>query len=431
MTFNVEKISSNQVKITCTVEKAQFENYYEQELSKAMSTAEVKGFRKGRVPRKIYLSQFGDAVVIQNALDKVLSATYFQIINNEKIQTLDDPEIDINFEKFDAERILEYTALVTVYPEVTLGEYFGVEVERQAVEVTEEDLNLHIERDLKTKAQLELVEDAAIEKGNTVVFDFEGFVDGVAFEGGKSENYSLEIGSGQFIPGFEDQMIGLKQDEDATIKVRFPKDYQVDDLKDKEAEFKLKIHEIKKLVLPELTDDFVLELAKEGVSTVEEYKQDLHEHILAEKQEISDNSFEFAVLNKVSENAEVEVPQVLVDRRVDSIIAREEQRVAGYNITFEQLLQYQGMNLEQYKKEMQEVAKHDVLRELVLNKVMEVEKLELSNDDIEAGYKELAQAYQQEVDVIKKELPIDQVTYHFLLQKTISLLKEKAVIKKA
>ncbi len=430
MTFNVEKISSNQVKITCTVEKEQFDTYYEAELQKEMSTAEVKGFRKGKVPRKVFLSKFGDGVVIQNALDRALSNTYFQIVNNEKIQTLDDPEIDINFEKLNKDRVLEYTATVTVYPEVTLGEYFGVEVEKEEVVVTDEEINLSIERDLKNKAELELVEDGVVEKGNTVIFDFEGFVDGVAFEGGKSENYSLEIGSGQFIPGFEDQMIGLKSDEEASIKVRFPKDYQAENLQDKEAEFKLKIHEIKKLVLPELTDEFVKELGHGDLKTVEEYKEHMKEHLVADKTEMSENAFEFAVLNSVSENATLEVPQVLIDRRVDSIIEREEQRVAGYNITFEQLLQYQGMTLEQYKKEMQEVAKHDVRRELVLNKIMEVENIDLSDEDVNKGYEDLALAYNQEVEVIKNELPLDRVTYHFLLQKTIELLKAKAKIKK-
>lgn len=430
MKSNVERLTSNQVKITVTVEKEEFNQYYESEFEKVLSTVEIKGFRKGKVPRNIYQSRYGDGQVIQNAVDKALQNTYFQVVNNEKVQTLDDPEIDINFEKLTKEKVLEYTAMVTVYPEVELGQYLGVEVEKLDTEVTEADLNAHIERDIKSKGDLELVEDGVIENGNTVIFDFEGFVDGVAFEGGKSENYSLEIGSGSFIPGFEEQMIGLKANEEATIKVTFPENYQAENLKGKVAEFKLKIHEIKKLVLPVLTDDFVKALEMENVNTVEEYKNHLNEHIKEEKVEASENSFEYNVLDAVCKNAKVDIPEVLVNRRLDSIIEQEEQRVKGYGLTFEQLLQYQGMTLEVYKEQMKKVAESDVLREVVLNKVMEVEKVELTDEDINEGYEKLAKAYNQEVNTIKDQLPLDRVTYHFLLQKTINLLKEKAVIKK-
>ena len=428
MSFSLEKISGNQVKITVVVEKEEFNKYYETEFEKVLSTYEAKGFRKGKVPRNIYFSRVGDGQVVQNAVDKALSNSYFQVVTSEKIQTLDDPQIDINFEKLSKEKVLEYTAVVTVYPDVELGEYFGIKATKQSTEVTKEDLNAHIERDLKSKADLELVEDGVIENGNTVVFDFEGFVDGVAFEGGKSENYSLEIGGGKFIPGFEEQMLGLKSGEEATIKVRFPEDYQAENLKGKEAEFKLKIHEIKKLVLPELSDEFVQTLEMENIKTVEEYTNHLNEHIKEEKEEASANSFEFEVVDAVCKNAKVDIPEVLVDKRLDGIIEQEEQRVKGYGLTFDQLLQYQGMTLDQYKEQMRVVAKNDVLREVVLNKVMEVEKVELSDDDIELGYENLAKAYNQEVATIKEQLTLDRVTYHFLLQKTISLLKEKAVV---
>lgn len=429
MTFNVERLSSNEVKITVAIDKEQFNNYYEKALDKEIANAEIKGFRKGKVPRNIYLSRYGDATALQNAIDQALQNTYFQVVNNEKIQALDDPQIDIDFEKLNKERVLEYTAVVTVYPEVELGEYFGVEVEKQSAEVTEADMNSHIERDLKAKADLELVEDGVIENGNTVVFDFEGFKDGVAFPGGKAENYSLEIGSGGFIPGFEEQMLGLKSGEEATIKVTFPDNYQAEDLKGAEAEFKLKIHEIKQLVLPELNDEFVASLEMEGIKTVEEYKKHLHEHIETEKAEASANNFEYQVISKVCENAKVDIPEVLVDRRLASIIEQEEERVKAYNISFEQLLEYQGMTLDKFKEQMLPVAKNDVLQEIVLNKIMEVEKLTLSDEDINSGYETLAKAYNQELETIKEQLPLDRVTYHFLLQKTVNLLKEKAVVK--
>lgn len=429
MTFNVEKISSNQVKITVTVEKEEYNRYYEQEFEKVLQTVEIKGFRKGKVPRNIYKSKFGDGQVVQNAIDAALSRTYFQIVNNEKIQTLDDPEIDINFEKLQEEEVLEYTATVYVYPDVVLGQYLGVEIEKESTDVSEEDLEKRINQDLKSKGNLELVEDGVIEKGNTAIFDFEGFVDGVAFEGGKSENYSLEIGSGQFIPGFEDQMIGMKTGEEKTIEVKFPEEYQAEDLAGKDAQFKIKLHEIKKLVTPQLTDEFVQELKLEGITTVEQYKNKLKEEMSLEKTEMSANKFEYDLLKKVCDNAQLEIPEVLIDRRVDSMIRQEEDRVKGYNISFEQLLAYQGMTLDQYKEQAKEYAKIDVERELVLNKIMEAENLNLSEEDIEKGYEALAKQYNQEVATVKEQLSLDKVTYHFLLQKTVNLLKEKAVVK--
>lgn len=429
MNYQVEKISNNQVKITVQVDKAEFNNYYESEFKKILETAEVKGFRKGKVPRNIYLSKFGDGKVLSNALDSALSKTYFEIINKEKIQVIADPEIDIDYEKLAKEKELDYTATVTVYPEVELGQYFGVEVEKLSTEVTQEDIDHHVNLDLKRKANLELVEDGVVEKGHTVVFDFEGFIDGVPFEGGKAENYTLEVGSGRFIPGFEDQMVGLKANEEKTIKVKFPEDYHVENFKGKDAEFKIKVHEIKKLVLPELNDEFVKELEIPGVSNVNEYLEHLKEHIKDEKEEASANAFEYDVVNKVCENAKVDIPEVLIERRINSMIEQEERRVAPYGINFEQFLAYQGLTLELYKEQAKIVAKNDVLRELVLNKIIEVENIELTDEDIEKGYEKLAKAYNQEVKTVKKELPLDRVTYHFLLEKTVDLLKEKAVVK--
>lgn len=430
MNFNLEKISGNKVKITVELNKEEFNEYYENAFTKVLEKAEVKGFRKGKVPRNIYLSRFGEGQIIQNAIDAALSQTYYQVVNENQIQVLDEPEIDIDFEKYSTDKEFKYTAEVVVYPEVELGEYFGVEVTKESTEVNEEDVNSHVERDLKSKANLEVVDEGTLELGNTAVFDFEGFVDDVAFDGGKAENYSLEIGSGQFIPGFEDQMVGMKPSEEKKVVVTFPEDYQAENLKGKEAVFVVKLHEIKKRVLPELNDEFVKELEIEGVNNVDEYKAHLNEHIAKEKLEASENKFEYDVITKVCENAKVDIPEVLIARRKESMLNQEEQRVQGYGITFEQLLAYQGMTLEQYKEQITIPATQDVLRELVLNKIIEVEKVDLTDEDYEIGYEKIAKIYNQEVETIKKQLPQDRITYHFLLEKTVNLLKEKAVINK-
>jgi trigger factor len=276
---------------------------------------------------------------------------------------------------------------------------------------------------------LELVEEGTLEKGQTAVFDFEGFKDDVPFEGGKAENYVLEIGSGRFIPGFEEQMVGMKPNEEKEIEVTFPEDYHAEELKGQKAKFRIKLHEIKQKVLPELNDEFVKTLNIENVKTVEEYKEYIRERLATEKKAASDNKFEYDLLNKVCENAKVDIPEVLIEQRKDSMVRQEENRAKPYNISFEQLLAYQGMTLDQYKEQITEPARQDVLRELVLNKIIEVENITLEDEDFQKGYQTLAEMYNQDPQEIEKQIPRDRVAYHFLLEKTINLIKEKAIIK--
>lgn len=429
MNVNIEKIPGSKVQIKVEIAPEEFKEYYEEALEEILKTAEVKGFRKGKVPRSIYLQRFGEGKVYQNAIDNALNKTYFQVVEDNKIQVLANPEIDIDFEKFEKDKSLAYTATVSVYPEVELGEYFGVEVEKESTEVSEEEVQRRIDLTLNNKADLELVEEGSLEKGHTAVFDFEGFKDGVPFEGGKAENYSLEIGSGQFIPGFEDQMIGMKPDEEKEIEVTFPEDYHAENLKGAKVTFKIKLHEIKKKVLPELNDEFVKGLNIENVNTVAEYKEYIKNNLEEEKKEASDNKFEADLLDKICESAKAEIPEVLIEQRKDSMIKQEENRAKIYNITFEQLLSYQGMTLDQYKEQITEVARKDVLRELVLNKIIEVEKITLSEEDYQKGYQNMAELYGQDAATIEKQLSRDRVAYHFLLEKTVNLLKEKAIVK--
>jgi len=323
---------------------------------------------------------------------------------------------------------LKYKAEVLVYPEVVLGKYFGVEVKKDSTEVEESEVEAAINRDLRSKSDLELVEEGSLELGHTAVFDFEGRVDGVLFEGGTAKNYSLEIGSGQFIPGFEEQMVGMKQEEERDLKVKFPDDYQAENLKGKEAVFKVKLHEIKKRVLPELTDEFVVSLNIEP-KTVNDYRTYQSDKIKTEKTEASDNKFEHDLLKKVCDDAKVNVPDVLVNRRVDSMLKQEEDRAKAYGLTFEQLLKYQGMTKEQYQEMIKAPARFDVLKELVINKIIEQEQLSLSDEDYEYHYQEFAKMSNQDVEAVKKQYPKNQVAYHFLMLKTIEEMKKTAIIK--
>ena len=428
MNVNVEKLAGNKALISVELTNEEFSVYYEEELTKLLANAELKGFRKGKVPRSMYLKKFGEGQIIQNAVDQAISKTYYQAVRDLSVAVIDDPKIDIDFEKL-GEKILKYTAEVDVYPEAELGQYFGVEVEKDSTDVNEEDINQYINRELKSKSDLEVVEEGALENGNTAVFDFEGFVDGVAFEGGKAENYSLEIGSGQFIPGFEEQMLGMKPEEERTITVTFPENYQAENLKGKAADFKIKLHEIKKRVLPELTDEFIKELEIPDVTSVDQYKEYISNKLKSEKQEASDNKYEHDVITIVCDNAKVDIPDVLIERRIESMMKQEESRAKGYGISFEQLLQYQGTTIEQYREMMTPSAKFEVLKEIVLNKIIEVENITLEDKDYVKGYEEIAKLYNQDVAQIEKQYPRDRISYHFLLLKTIELLKEKAVTK--
>ncbi|HHZ12208.1 MAG TPA: trigger factor [Acholeplasmataceae bacterium] len=429
MNVNIEKIPGSKVQIKVEIDSAEFKEYYETAFEKVLETAEVKGFRKGRVPRSVYLQRFGEGKILQEAIDEAVNRTYYKAVEENQLQVLANPEIDIDFEKFEAEKALAYTATVPVYPEVELGQYFGLEVEKESTEATPEEVERRIGFALNSKADLELVEDGTLEVGHTAVFDFEGFKDGVPFEGGKAENYSLEIGSGRFIPGFEEQMVGMKPDEEREIEVTFPEDYQAEELKGAKATFKIKLHEIKKKVLPELDDEFVKDLKIENVNTVDEYREYIRKAIEAEKREASEAKFEADLLDKVCAGAKVEIPEVLIEQRQENIIRREEERARQYNLTFAQLLAYQGMTLDQYKEQIAEAAKNDVLRELVLNKIIEVENINLTEEDFEHGYRHLAEHYGMDPEAVEKELPRDRVAYHFLLEKTIDLLKEKAIVK--
>jgi len=428
MNVNVEKQTGDKVLITVELTKEEFNVYYEQELAKLLANAEIKGFRKGKAPRKLFLDKFGEGQIYQNALDSALGKTYYEAITEQNIQVVDEPKIDIDFEALDKEKTLKYKAEVLVYPEVELGQYFGVEVVKESTEVKDSEIEIAIRRDLQSKSDLELVENGTLQIGNTAVFDFEGSVDGVPFDGGKAENYSLEIGSKQFIPGFEEQMVGMKTEEEKVLKVNFPADYQAENLKGKAADFKVKLHEIKKNVLPELDDEFVKSLDIEP-KTVSDYKAQVTKKLAEEKQEASDNKFEYDLLHKVCDNAKANIADVLVERRKDNMLKQEEDRAKGYGITFDQLLKYQGTTLEKYKEMITEPAKFEVLKELVLNKIIEVEKIELNDADYEKGYQEIADMNSQDLNAVKKQYPKDQISYHFLLLKAIDLIKEKAIIK--
>ena len=429
MKVKVQKLEGSKAKLEVVLTKEEFNEKYDRAFEKVIQNVELKGFRKGKVPQAMYLKRFGEGAVLQEAIDIALNDTYYEALTAKKVQAVSQPEIDDDFENLGKDKPFKYTATVEVYPEVELGKYFGVEVTKESDEVTEEEVNSYVERELKNNSELEVVEGKSLENGNTAVFDFTGYVDGKEFEGGKAENYSLEIGSGHFIPGFEEQMVGMKNEEEKDINVTFPENYQAADLAGKPAVFKVKLHEIKQRVLPELNDDFVKGLELENVNNVEEYKNHIKEVISIDKKEANENKFTEDVLEAVCNEAKVDIPEAMVENRLAQMVSQVENQAKAYGLTADQLLSFQGTSLEQYKEMMKPAASRYVLETVVLEAVKKAEKVKLVKADYDKYYEVLAKQYNQTLEQITKSLAKEQVKDYFMTLKTIDLLKENAVLK--
>ena len=429
MKVNVEKLEASKVKIEVTLTKEEFNEKYESAFEKILKDVEVKGFRKGKVPREMYLKRFGDGAVIRDAIDLALNDSYYEAVTSKKVNVVGQPDIDIDWEKLGHDKPFKYTATVEVYPEVILGKYLGVEVKKESDLITDDELQAEVDRNLKNNSELELVEGKPLEKGHTAIFDFCGYLEGKEFDGGKADNYSLEIGSGQFIPGFEDQMVGMNVEEERDINVTFPENYQADNLAGKPVVFKVKLHEIKQRVLPTLDDEFVKGLEVEGVNTVDEWKLNIRETLQKEKKEANDNKFTDDVINAVCSDAKVDIPNAMIENRVNQMVKQVENQAKQYGLTTEQLLSYQGTTLEQYKELVKPSAEKNVLESLVIEAVRKAEKIKLLKADYDKYYEVLAKQYGQTAEQIKKSLPKERVEEYFLDLKTIDLLKDNAVIK--
>ena len=430
MNVKLEKLSQCKVKLEITCTKEEFNNALDRAIDEACKKVEVPGFRKGHVTRRVFLSRFGEAAAYEDAINNVMNDTYPQALEETKVIAVGYPKVDCNFETLGRDKEFVYTAEVEIWPDITLGEYKGVEVEKEQVNVTEAEVENYINQVLKNKAELVLVEDRTLQLNDTAVFDFEGFVDGVAFEGGKAENYSLKIGSGQFIPGFEDGMVGLAAGEERDVVVTFPENYGASDLAGKEATFKVKLHEIKEEVLPELTDEFVSELEVEGVKTVEEYKTNILNKLTEEKTQASDNKFVADLLDKVCEDAIADIPEAMIETEVENQVRRIEEQAKMYGMPLEMLLQYSGMkDLDAFKAQAREYSAKKVLEEVVLDKVARVENLVPTEEAIEAEYATLAEGYHQDVESVKKQISKENIIAFLTNKLAIDFLKANAIVK--
>ena len=412
-----EKKEGNEGELTINVSVDEFDKALNEAYKKVVKTVSLPGFRKGRIPRNIFEKQFGVESLYQDAVDIVLPTAYEEAIDQTGIFPIDQPQVDI--EQIEKGKELIFKAIVTVKPEVKLGEYKGLEYEAEDVEVTDEEVENNLENLRENHAELVLKEDGTVENGDTVVIDFEGFIDGEAFEGGKAENHSLEIGSQQFIPGFEEQLIGKPANEETEIEVTFPEDYQQTDFAGKKATFKVMIHEIKQKELPELDDDFAQDVDEE-VETLDELKEKKKEELLSSKETEAENKKRESLLLQASENAEVEIPEVMIETELSNMLQEFEQRVQMQGMTLENYYELSGETEESIKGQMKEDAEKRVKSNLTLEAILEAEELEVDDSDVDAELEEMAKMYS-----------IDKEQILGMLGGNADVLKEDLKIKKA
>ncbi|MGJ9457122.1 trigger factor [Oceanobacillus sp. CF4.6] len=425
MTAKWEKQEGNKGLLTFEVTSEEFDTALDQAFKKVAKDVQIPGFRKGKIPRGMFEKRFGVESLYQDAVDIVLPAAYTKAIDETGIFPIAQPEVDID--QIEKGKDLVFTATVEVKPEVTLGDYKGLEVEEQSVEVTDEDVTNEIEQLRERHAELVVKEEGKVENGDTAVIDFEGFLDGEAFDGGKGENHTLEIGSGQFIPGFEEKIIGKEAGEDTEIEVTFPEDYHAEDLAGKKAVFKVKIHELKSKELPELDDEFAKDVDEE-VESLEDLKKKKKEELEAQKKQNAENEKREVLIQKASDNTQVEVPDAMVDTELEQMMREFEQQLQAQGMTMEMYSQFSGQDEGALKEQMREDAAKRVKTNLTLEAIVAAENLEASEEDVKAELEKMASMYGAEVDQLVQMLggSTDTIKNDLKMRTAIDFLAENS-----
>ncbi|MEH6947828.1 trigger factor [Bacillus sp. JJ634] len=424
MSVKWEKQEGNVGVLTVEVDAATVNAGLDKAFKKVVKQVNVPGFRKGKMPRPLFEKKFGVESLYQDALDEILPEAYANAVEEAGISPVDRPEIDI--EKMEKGENLIFTATVTVKPEVKLGNYKGLEVEKFDTTVTDEDVEAELKKQQERQAELVVKEEGAAVAGDTVVIDFEGFVDGEAFEGGKGENYSLELGSNSFIPGFEDQLIGLEAGAEKDVEVTFPEEYHAAELAGKPAVFKVKVHEIKAKQLPELDDEFAKDIDDE-VETIAELREKTKAKLEHDKKHEEEHFIQNAVIGQAVEGAQIDLPEVMVSNEVDRMMQDFAGRLQQQGLNLELYFQFSGQDEAALKGQMKEEAEGQVRTSLVLEAIAEAEKLEATEEDVEAELAKMASMYNMEVDAIKKALGnLDAIKGDLQIKKAIDFLVENS-----
>ncbi|AWB45747.1 trigger factor [Paenibacillus sp. CAA11] len=417
-----EKIEKNLGVLEVEVEAERVTAALDKAFNKVVKKANVPGFRKGKVPRSIFEARYGVESLYQDAIDILLPEVYTEAVEQTDIFPVDRPDVDI--EQFAKGQSFKFKAKVTVKPEVKLGDYKGVEVSVASSEVTDEELTQELERLQQRHAELVVIDEEAAQNGDTVVIDFEGSVDGVPFEGGKAERHSLELGSGQFIPGFEEQLVGLATGDFKDVTVTFPENYHAEDLAGKEAVFKVKVHEIKRKQLPELDDEFAKDVSE--FDTLEEYKEDLKKQLASRKEKENEAAAESALVDKVGENAEVEIPRPMILGEVQNMVRDFDNRLRTQGMNLDMFLSFSGQTLSELQEQMEGDAEKRVRNNLVLEQVAKQENITVSEDEVTEELNNMAEMYKRTSEEIRDILAangsLGSIREEVQLRKTIEFL---------
>ena len=425
MSLQVEKLEKNMAKLTIEVSAEELEKAIQEAYQKNKNKISVPGFRKGKVPRPMIEKMYGKEVFYEDAANALIPTAYEKAMDECEEDIVSQPKIDVT--QLEAGKPFIFTAEVALKPEVKLGKYKGVKVDKVEVAVTEEEINAEIDKERENNARTIEVTDRAVKDGDMTTLDFEGFVDGVAFDGGKGENYPLTIGSGSFIPGFEEQLVGAKLNEETEVKVTFPEDYQAEELKGKAAVFKCTIKEIKEKELPALDDEFASEVSE--FETLAEYKEDVKAKLTATKEKNAKDEKEGAVIDAIIADADMEIPEAMLATQQRQMVDEFAQRIQSQGLSIEQYFQFTGSSYEQMVEQVKPQAEKRIKSRLVLEAVVAAEKIEAAEADYEEEMSKMAEAYQMEVEKVKElmgENGKKQVMEDLAIQKAVEFVVANA-----
>ena len=421
---NIDTSEKNVAVLEIAIEKPVFDEAVTKIFRKNAPKMTVPGFRRGKAPRSIIEKMYGKGVFYEDALNELVPNAVSEAITESKVKSVSRPEIDVK--SIDEDGVL-FTAKVYTKPEVEVKNYTGLEATKTVITVTDEDVNSEIERARKRNARSIQVTDRAAENGDDVIIDFEGFVDGVPFEGGKAVNHNLKLGSGQFIPGFEEQVIGKNIDESFDVEVTFPAEYQSEDLAGKAAVFKVTLHEIKYEELPEVDDEFIKDISTE-FDTVEEYKADVKNNIAKRNDQRAETAVEEQLVDGILANFEADIPEVMIENETDNQLQDYSYRLQQQGIDMKLYMQYTGMDINQMREQFKVNAERHVKTRLALEKIVELENIEATEEDLNEEFDKISKAYSMEIDKVKENIDVNVIKEDLCIRKAVEFVRANAQV---
>ena len=420
------QVDTNRCELVITVAADEFENAIEKVFKRESKKITLPGFRKGKAPRAFIEKYYGEQVFYEDAINMVYPSALEEAVKEAGIRMIED-RVDFDLLESGKGKDLVFKVVVTTYPEVSIEGYRGIEVTKKSAEVTDDDVDAELARVQDRNSRMVTVEDRAAESGDTVEIDFEGFVDGEAFEGGKAENFNLELGSGQFIPGFENQIVGHNTGDEFDVNVTFPEDYHVAELKAKPAVFKIKLHEIKAKELPEIDDDFIKDISE--FDTVADYRADVKSKLETSREKQAADDVDNQLINALIEKLQGEIPEAMYQNRITQDIREFDYRLHSQGLDLRTYIQYTGMNEAALRASFKPQAERQVKLRLALEKIAELDGIVPTEEEIEAEYSKLAEAYKMEVEQVKNIIPTEDLSKDIAVEKAMGIVRDNAVVK--